>query len=152
MGVARGMRHCSPVMIGYRASRCGKEGLSRSCSECSRKPWVHSTCASDRRELLRVPLRSQGHCGFGRGPSLLNWVWCNRRGPHLEWRQEPQGSSPYLTRVAGYLWRRLLEVPWTARRSNQSILKEISREYSLEGKIGLPRANPRGRLIKLTHF
>ena len=31
------------------------------------------------------------------------------------------------------LWRRLLRVPWTARRSNQSILKEISPEYSLEG-------------------
>ena len=30
-------------------------------------------------------------------------------------------------------WRRLLKVPWTARRSNQSILKEISLEYSLEG-------------------
>ena len=30
-------------------------------------------------------------------------------------------------------WRRLLKVPWTARRSNQSILKEISPEYSLEG-------------------
>ena len=30
-------------------------------------------------------------------------------------------------------WRRLLRVPWTARRSNQSILKEINREYSLEG-------------------
>ena len=30
-------------------------------------------------------------------------------------------------------WRRLLRVPWTARRSNQSILKEISLEYSLEG-------------------
>ena len=30
-------------------------------------------------------------------------------------------------------WRRLLRVPWTARRSNQSILKEISAEYSLEG-------------------
>ena len=29
-------------------------------------------------------------------------------------------------------WRRLLRVPWTARRSNQSILKEISPEYSLE--------------------
>ena len=29
-------------------------------------------------------------------------------------------------------WRRLLRVPWTARRSNQSILKEISIEYSLE--------------------
>ena len=32
-----------------------------------------------------------------------------------------------------WCWRRLLTVPWTARRSNQSILKEISHEYSLEG-------------------
>ena len=32
-----------------------------------------------------------------------------------------------------WCWRRLLRVPWTARTSNQSILKEISPEYSLEG-------------------
>ena len=32
-----------------------------------------------------------------------------------------------------WCWRRLLRVPWTARRSNQLILKEISLEYSLEG-------------------
>ena len=32
-----------------------------------------------------------------------------------------------------WFWRRLLRVPWTTRRSNQSILKEISPEYSLEG-------------------
>ena len=32
-----------------------------------------------------------------------------------------------------WCWRRLLRVPWTARRSNQSILKEIRPEYSLEG-------------------
>ena len=32
-----------------------------------------------------------------------------------------------------WCWRRLLRVPWTARRSNQSILKGISPEYSLEG-------------------
>ena len=32
-----------------------------------------------------------------------------------------------------WYWRRLLRVPWTARRSNHSILKEISPEYSLEG-------------------
>ena len=32
-----------------------------------------------------------------------------------------------------WCWRRLLRVPWTVRRSNQSILKEISPEYSLEG-------------------
>ena len=32
-----------------------------------------------------------------------------------------------------WCWKRLLRVPWTARRANQSILKEISPEYSLEG-------------------
>ena len=32
-----------------------------------------------------------------------------------------------------WYWRRLLRVPWTARKSNQSILREISPEYSLEG-------------------
>ena len=32
-----------------------------------------------------------------------------------------------------WCWRRFLRVPWTARRSNQSILKEINPEYSLEG-------------------
>ena len=40
-----------------------------------------------------------------------------------------------------WCWRRLFRVPWTARRSNQSILKEISPEYSLEGlmlKLKLP--------------
>ena len=40
-----------------------------------------------------------------------------------------------------WYWRRLLRVPWTARRSNQSILKEINLEYSLEGlmlKLKLP--------------
>ena len=40
-------------------------------------------------------------------------------------------------------WRRLLRVPWTARRSNQSILKEISSEYSLEGLL---------LKLKLQHF
>ena len=34
-----------------------------------------------------------------------------------------------------WCWRRLMRVPWTARRSNQSTLKEINLEYSLEGLI-----------------
>ena len=34
-----------------------------------------------------------------------------------------------------WCWRRLLRVPWTAKRSNQSILKEINPEYSLEGRM-----------------
>ena len=41
-------------------------------------------------------------------------------------------ASP-LYGVQLWCWRRLLRVPWTARRSSQSILKEVSPEYSLEG-------------------
>ena len=47
-------------------------------------------------------------------------------------------SAPEQWRIDAFelwCWRRLLRVPWTARRSNQSILKEISPEYSLEGLI-----------------
>ena len=38
-----------------------------------------------------------------------------------------------------WCWRRLLRVPWTSRRSNQCILKEISPEYSLEGPMLKPK-------------
>ena len=53
---------------------------------CGSKPWVPSTWVGDLKELLRVPMRSQGYCEVGRGLSGLHWVWCNGRGPHLEWR------------------------------------------------------------------
>ena len=38
-----------------------------------------------------------------------------------------------------WCWKRLLSVPWTSRRSNQSILKEVNSEYSLEGQIIEPQ-------------
>ena len=44
-------------------------------------------------------------------------------------------------------WRRLLRAPWTARRSNQSILKEISPEYSLEGLMLKPKLQYLGHLM-----
>ena len=47
-------------------------------------------------------------------------------------------------------WRRLLTVPWTARRSNQSILKEISPEYSLEGLMLKLKLQYFGHLMKRT--
>ena len=49
-----------------------------------------------------------------------------------------------------WLWRRLLRVPWTARRSNQSILKEISPGYSLEGQILKLKLQYFGHLIQRT--
>jgi len=47
-----------------------------------------------------------------------------------------------------WCWRRLLRVPWTARRSNQSILKEISPEYSLEGLMLKPKLQYFGPLMR----
>ena len=46
-----------------------------------------------------------------------------------------------------WCWRRLLRVPWTARRSNQSILKEISPECSLEGLMLKPKLQYFGHLM-----
>src|SRR5574340_427931 len=49
-----------------------------------------------------------------------------------------------------WCWRRLLRVPWTARRSNQSILKEISPEYSLEGLMLKLKLQHFGHLMRRT--
>ena len=50
------------------------------------------------------------------------WSWTIKKAEH-------QGIGAFEL----WCWRRLLRVPWTARRSNQYILKKISPEYSLEG-------------------
>ena len=47
-----------------------------------------------------------------------------------------------------WCWRRLLRVPWTARRTNQSILKEINPEYSLEGPMLKLKLQHSGYLIQ----
>ena len=52
------------------------------------------------------------------------WMW------ELDYKES---WAPKMDAFELWCWRRLLRVPWTARRSNQSILKEISPEYSLEG-------------------
>ena len=51
-----------------------------------------------------------------------------------------------------WCWRRLLRVPWTARRSNQSILKEISPRYSLEGLVLKLKLQYFGHLMRRTDF
>ena len=50
-----------------------------------------------------------------------------------------------------WFWRRLLRVPWTAGRSNQSILKEISPEYSLEGLMLKLKLQYFDHLMQRTH-
>ena len=51
-----------------------------------------------------------------------------------------------------WCWRRLLIVPWTARRSNQSILKEISTDYSLEGLMLQLKLQYFGHLMRRTNI
>ena len=65
-------------------------------------------------------------------PQSYSVATCPRGGPSFLFYQtanSPEGKSAFEL----WCWRRLLRVPWTARSSNQSILKEISPEYSLEG-------------------
>ena len=72
-----------------------------------------------RHYLADKGLASQSY-GF---PSSHVWMW------ELDYQESWALKNWYFWT---WCWRRLLRVPWTARRSNQSILKEISPEYSLE--------------------
>ena len=67
----------------------------------------------------------KGPCSQGYGFSSSHvwmWSWTIKKAEH--WR---------IYAFELWCWKRLWRVPWTARRSNQSILKEINLEYSLEG-------------------
>ena len=63
-------------------------------------------------------------------------LWINtyggREGRDI-WHRERLAAHRWIDAVRLWCWRRLLRVPWTAGRSNQSVLKEINPEYSLEG-------------------
>ena len=70
---------------------------------------------------LSTKFRSSQGYGFSSGQVWM-WEWTIKKAEH--WR---------IDAFELWCWRRLLRVPWTARRSNQSILKEISPGCSLEG-------------------
>ena len=106
-------------------------------------PWKKSY------DQLRQHIKKQRHCFANKGPSSQSygfsisqvWMWkltikkaeCQRIGAFELW-----------------CWRRLLRVPWTARRSNQSLLKEVSTEYSLEGLMLKLKLQYFGQLMQRT--
>ena len=67
-----------------------------------------------------------------------------------ESRTIKKAESRRIDAFALWCWRRLLRVPWTARRSNQSILKEITPEYSLEGLMLKLQLQSFGHLMRRT--
>ena len=106
-------------------------GLQNHCRQ-SLQPWNQKTIASwqESNDKSRQCIEKQRHY-----PAL--------KGPYSQGYSLPSGYVGLweLDRKEGRMpthafelwsWRRLLEVPWTARRSNQSILREINPEYSLE--------------------
>ena len=76
----------------------------------------------------RQLMKKQRHCLASKGPCSQSYgfssshVWTIKKAEHRR-----------IDAFELWCWRGLLRVPWTARRSNQPILKEISLEYSLEG-------------------
>ena len=89
-------------------------------------PWKESY------DQLRQHIKKQRHYFANKGPSSQSygfssshvWMW------ELDYKEN---WAPKNWCFELWCWRRLLRIPWTARKSNQSILKEISPEYSLEG-------------------
>ena len=74
--------------------------------------------------LLNVGYKGPSSQGYGFSSGHV-WMW------ELDYKAERWRIDAFEL----WCWRRLLRVPWTAKRSNQSVLKEISPEYSLEGLI-----------------
>ena len=70
--------------------------------------------------------------GRNRDADSREWM-CGHSRRRRGWDELTEAENGRVDAFEVWCWRRLLRVPWTARRSNQSILKEISLEYSLEG-------------------
>ena len=106
--------------------------------------WLHPPSLSrDRRgagKLNRQHIKKQRHCFANKVPSSQSygfssghvWMWGTIWGSCMDVRTIKQAECWRIDAFVLWCWRRLLRVPWIARRSNQSNLKEISPEYSLE--------------------
>ena len=92
--------------------------------------------------LLKILYANKGLSSQGYGffqQSCMDVSWTVKKAEH-----------PRIDAFELWCWRRLLRVPWTASRSNQSILKEISPEYSLEGLMLKLKLQYFGHLMRRT--
>ena len=96
------------------------------------QPWNEKTLALWQKHYdhNRQHIKKQRHCFANKGPSSQSYGFSSSH--RCESRTVKKAERQRIDAFKLWCWRRLLRVPWTARRSNQSILKEISPEYSLE--------------------
>ena len=95
----------------------------------------------------RQHIKKQRHYFANKGPSSEDYGFSSS---HI-WMWELDYKESWALKnwcFELWCWRRLLRIPWTARRSNQSILKEISPEYSLEGLMLKLKLQYFGHLIR----
>ena len=109
-------------------------------------PWKESY------DQPRQHIKKQRHYFANKGPSSQSYGFSNS---HV-WSESWTIKKAEHRRIDAFelsCWRRLLRVPWTARRSNQPILKEINPEYSLEGLMWSWSSNTLAtRWEELTHW
>ena len=97
----------------------------------------------------RQNIKKQRHYFANKGPTSQSYDFSSS---HV-WMWELDYKEAEHQRIDAFelwFWRRLLRVPWTARRSNQSILKEINPEYSLEGLMLKLKPQYLGHLMRRT--
>ena len=90
-------------------------------------PWKESY------DKPKEHIKKQRHYFANKGPSCQGYGFSS--GHVWMWELDYKVECWRIDAFELWCWRRLLRVPWTARRSNQSILKEISPECSLEGEM-----------------
>jgi len=90
-------------------------------------PWKKSY------DQRRKHIKNQRHYFASKGPSSQSYGFSSSHVYGCESRTIKKAEHRRIDAFELWCWRRFLRIPWTARRSNQSILKEISPEYSLEG-------------------
>ena len=100
--------------------------------DCSHEIKRHLHFGRKAMTNLDKPIKKQRHYFTSKGPSSQSYGFSSS----LVRMWELDYKESWVLKNWGFelwCWRRLLRVPWTSRRSNQSILKEISPKYSLEG-------------------
>ena len=97
----------------------------------------------------RQHIKKQRHYFANKGPSSQSYVFSRVMYGCESWTIK-EAEHWRIVAFELWCWRRLLRVPWTAGRSNQSILKEISPEYSLEGLMLKLKLQYFGHLLRRT--
>ena len=116
-----------------------------------RQPWNQKTLAPWKKsyDKPRQHIKKQRHYFANKGPSSESFGFSSS---HV-WMWELDHKKPEHWRIDVFelwCWRRFLRDPWTARRSNQSILEEISPKYSLEGLMLKPKPQHFRHLMQRT--